>query len=29
MRTAVLYIYIYINDLPNCLTSQCGMFADD
>ena len=20
---------IYINDLPNCLTSQCKMFADD
>ena len=20
---------IYINDLPNCLTNQCKMFADD
>ena len=20
---------IYIHDLPNCLTSQCKMFADD
>ena len=25
-----LYLqYIYINDLPNSLTSQCKMFADD